>query len=256
MKNRNLYSMSKITTMSAKKESPAPTKESPKKKKPGKGKDQEIVFTPDGGAEGEGEGAPAGAPGFNPMFLDRYLSIVRDNYYTMNRTLWLQAEIDVHTCQEVIKFLNFWDDGSKEPVTIYVCSPGGSVDFGFAIIDAIQNLQAHGIKVTTICVGNCASMASLILAAGSKGHRYSYPSARIMIHQPYYIFAPDGTIDGMTTYKNELESSLEKAVELLTRQTKRSKKQIIEALNTGDNFMSAEEAKAFGIIDKIEVYTN
>lgn len=195
---------------------------------------------------------PMGPP-MNPMYMDRYLNIYRDNYFSTNRIIWFMDNLTAMAAQDIIKFLNFYNDGTGRPVYIYVCSDGGEVDIGFAIIDQIEALKKNGIPVYTICIGKCSSMASIILASGTKGKRYVYPRSRIMIHQPYYSECPDGSISGMNIYRTELEKSLEMMKALLIEASGKTEEEIDKALEY-DHYMSAKEAKKLGLVDKVSSF--
>jgi ATP-dependent Clp endopeptidase proteolytic subunit ClpP len=121
-------------------------------------------------------------------------------------------------------------------------------------LSEIEKLKAAKIPVITVCCGACSSMASIILAAGTKGKRYTYPHGRIMIHRPSYPDGiDDGTIDGLDIMKNELSVTSDIMCEMLMKYTGKSKKIIKEAISS-DNFMSAAEAKKFGIVDKLDTF--
>ena len=189
-----------------------------------------------------------------PIVTPNYFTTLRDNYFLVNRPIWLTGEISTENSCEILKYLNFWNDESKSPVKIFICSPGGEVDIGFALIDEIEKLKAAKIPVITVCCGACSSMASIILAAGTKGKRYTYPHGRIMIHRPSYPDGiDDGTIDGLDIMKNELSVTSDIMCEMLMKYTGKSKKIIKEAISS-DNFMSAAEAKKFGIVDKLDTF--
>lgn len=186
-------------------------------------------------------------------YIENYHMNGRDNYFIRSRMLWMVGEFNEEKSIDNIKYLNFFGDGSNKPVRLYICSEGGDTDLGFAIIDAMESLKQNGTPIHTVCVGRCSSMASLILAAGTKGKRYSYPSARIMIHKPFYEETPDGSIKGIEIYKNELEISINSYIDALVNFTGKEKREINKALKH-DNFMSAKEAIDFGLIDKITTH--
>jgi ATP-dependent Clp protease protease subunit len=136
----------------------------------------------------------------------------------------------------------------KAPITFFINSPGGSVTAGMAIYDAMQNI---GCPVHTVCLGQAASMGSALLCAGEKGHRYAWPHARIMIHQPSIggqMVAPASDIGIQAKEILRIKDILN---EILAKHTGQTVEKILEDTDR-DNFMSAEEAKKYGLIDKVE----
>jgi ATP-dependent Clp protease protease subunit len=148
--------------------------------------------------------------------------------------------------------LNFYDDGSKEPITLYLASPGGECDAGWALIDLMEKIKKHGIPIRTICAGSCSSMAAVILAAGSVGERYAFPSSRIMIHQAG-VELTGGKLDDIANTTRELQYWTDTTAKYLSKVTKKPVKDIEKEL-CYDNYMSPTEAKKFGIIDKVDVF--
>ncbi len=133
----------------------------------------------------------------------------------------------------------------KEKITIYINSPGGSVTSGLAIYDAMKNSQCI---IETIGVGLCASMGAFLLSSGSKGHRFSYPNCEIMIHQPLGAF--EGQVTDMDIMNRRYLYLKEKLITLLSDHTGQRKEKIKQ--DTERNyFMTASEAKNYGLIDEI-----
>ena len=120
--------------------------------------------------EPEQQGIPLGEMG-------GYFEIMRQNYFEVKRCIWITGAIDWSIAIRTIQRLSFYDDDLKEPVTIYLSSPGGDCDAGFALIDVMDELKRKGIIINTIACGSCSSMASVILANGTPGHRYAFPSS-------------------------------------------------------------------------------
>ncbi len=162
------------------------------------------------------------------------------------RIIFLGEPIDDAVANTVIAQLLFLDaENSKEDIKLYINSPGGSVTSAMALYDTMQHVKAD---VSTICVGQAASAAAVLLACGAKGKRYSLPNARVLIHQVM------GGVEGQ-----------QKDVEIQAREMLRIKNQINQILSqhTGqpikkietdtdrDYFMTADEAKKYGIVDKI-----
>ena len=182
--------------------------------------------------------------------LGNYFDIVRNNYFEANRVLFIVGLITWDIGIRAIQKLAFYDDGSKKPVTIYLSSPGGECDAGFAIIDCINELKRKGIEVHTICIGSCSSMASVILASGTIGHRYAFPSSRIMIHQAG-IEATGGKLNDINIIQHELQVWTDNMNKIFKKQTGKDLDEL-KALTSYDNYMSASEAKKLGLIDKVK----
>jgi ATP-dependent Clp protease protease subunit len=138
------------------------------------------------------------------------------------------------------------EDAAKD-IFLYVNSPGGIVSSGLAIYDTMQYIKP---AVSTICIGMAASMAALLLAAGAKGRRYALPHSRIMIHQPEGAF--QGQASDIEIHAREVLKIREVLNKLFARHTGKTEEKI--AKDTDRNyFMSAEEAKEYGIIDEVIV---
>jgi ATP-dependent Clp protease protease subunit len=142
-----------------------------------------------------------------------------------------------------ILFLNMEDPGKD--INVYVNSPGGSVTAGLAIYDTMRFVKCD---VATYCLGQAASMGSLLLAAGTKGKRYSLPNARVMIHQPWG--GTQGTAADIHIQAKEILKLREQLNGILAFHTGKSVEQI-EKDTDRDHFMSAEEAKEYGIVDQV-----
>ncbi len=181
--------------------------------------------------------------------LGNYFDVVRNNYFEANRVIFIVGPITWTIGIGVIQKLAFYDDGSKNPITIYISSPGGECDAGFAIIDCINELKRKGIEVNTICIGSCSSMASVILASGTIGKRYAFPSSRIMIHQAG-IEATGGKLKDIQIIQHELQVWTDNMNKIFKKQTNKTLDEL-KALTSFDNYMSASEAKKIGIIDHI-----
>ncbi|HET9064332.1 MAG TPA: ATP-dependent Clp endopeptidase proteolytic subunit ClpP [Gemmatimonadales bacterium] len=164
----------------------------------------------------------------------------------MDRIVFLGAGIDDHVANIIIAQLLFLEaDNSEKDIYLYLNSPGGVVSSGMAIYDTMQHLKA---PVNTICMGMAASMGSFLLAAGAKGKRAALPHARIMIHQP--SGGTQGTAADIEIQAKEILYLRSKMNELYARHTGQPLEQIERDMER-DRFMSAEEAKAYGLIDEI-----
>lgn len=164
----------------------------------------------------------------------------------MDRIVFLGAGIDDHVANIIIAQLLFLEaDNSEKDIYLYLNSPGGVVSSGMAIYDTMQHLKA---PVNTICMGMAASMGSFLLAAGAKGKRAALPHARIMIHQP--SGGTQGTAADIEIQAKEILYLRSKMNELYARHTGQPLEQIERDMER-DRFMSAEEAKVYGLIDEI-----
>ena len=133
----------------------------------------------------------------------------------------------------------------KKEISLYINSPGGLVTAGLGIYDTIQYIKP---EVSTLCIGQAASMGSFLLAAGSKGKRFSLPNSRIMVHQPSAGF--QGQATDIEIHANEVLSLKKRLNEIYSKHTGKSVDEIKSALER-DNFMTPENAKDFGLIDKV-----
>ena len=135
----------------------------------------------------------------------------------------------------------------KKEIFLYINSPGGLVTSGLGIYDTMQYIKP---EVNTLCIGQAASMGSFLLAAGSKGKRFSLPNSRIMVHQPSAGF--QGQATDIEIHANEVLSLKKRLNEIYSNHTGKSVNEIKSALER-DNFMTPENAKQFGLIDKVVV---
>lgn len=163
-----------------------------------------------------------------------------------DRILFLGTEIDDGVANAVVAQLLFLQsqDGTKD-ISMYINSPGGVVTAGLAIYDTIQTLSC---EVATYCIGQAASMGAVLLAAGAKGKRFALPNARIMIHQP--LGGASGQASDIAIHAKEILRIRENLNGILAKHTGRSLKEIARDTER-DNFMSAEEALAYGLIDHV-----
>lgn len=190
----------------------------------------------------------------NMYSADSMASFV-DNYFLSQRAIWIDTDIDAEMCSYAVRQLNLWIDGTKLPVYIFINSPGGSMHVASAIVDTMKALEAAGSKVYTINVAMAASAAAIIYSAGTKGCRYSYPSARIMFHQGRYIgIDADLKAEDLEIYKRELEIANEMFTSLLVNASGMTLAEV-KAMMSKDSYFSAKEAKKLGIVDKIQVFT-
>ena len=164
------------------------------------------------------------------------------------RIIFLTGSIEDEAASLISAQLLFLEsENPNKDISFYINSPGGSVTAGLAIYDTIQYIKPD---ISTVCVGQAASMGSLLLAAGTIGKRYALPNARIMMHQP------SGGIQGQATdiqiHANEILALRSNINQIYVKHTGQELKKIEEHLDR-DNFLGPEEAKEFGLIDKIVV---
>ena len=166
----------------------------------------------------------------------------------MDRIVFLGAAINDDVANIIIAQLLFLDaDNPEKDIYMYINSPGGHVHSGIAIYDTIQHLRA---PVNTICMGMAASMGAFLLATGAKGKRAALPNARIMIHQP--SSGSQGTAADIEIAAREILHTRSLLNRLFAKHTGQPT-EVIERDSDRDRYMSAEEAKAYGIIDEVYV---
>lgn len=165
------------------------------------------------------------------------------------RIIFLGAEIDDELANQVIGVMLYLDsEDNSKPIYLYINSPGGSVISGLAIYDCMQHIQS---EVITINLGLAASMGSFILAAGSKGKRLALPSSRIMIHQP--MGGAQGQAEDIKVEAAQVMRIRDNLVKMYSMMTGQTQDQIIKDLDR-DNFMSAQEAMEYGLVDRVLEY--
>ena len=163
-----------------------------------------------------------------------------------DRIVFLGEEVNATTASLVVAQLLYLE--SQDPdkdIQFYINSPGGSVTDGMAIYDTMQYIKCD---VSTICVGMAASMGAFLLSAGAKGKRLALPNAEIMIHQP--SAGTQGQITDMAIHLKRLETIKKRMNQILADNTGKSVEQVTADCER-DNFMTAEEAVAYGLIDKV-----
>ena len=163
-----------------------------------------------------------------------------------DRIIFIGSPIDDMVANLVVAQLLFLEaDDPDKDINLYVNSPGGSVTAGLAIYDAMQYIKPN---VSTICVGQAASMGAVLLAAGAKGKRYSLPHARILIHQPMGGF--QGQATDIDIQAREILRMKEELNHILHKHTNQSLQQIQQDTDR-DYFMTPEQAKDYGLVDEI-----
>lgn len=171
---------------------------------------------------------------------DIYSRLLKD------RIIFLGDEVNDQTASLVVAQMLFLEaDDPDKDIHLYINSPGGSVTAGMAIYDTMQYIKAD---VSTICVGMAASMGAFLLAAGAKGKRYSLPNSTVMIHQP--LGGTRGQATDIEIHTKYLLSIKEKLNKILAERTGQDL-ETVKANTERDNFMTADEARDFGLIDEV-----
>ena len=172
--------------------------------------------------------------------FDIYSRLLKD------RVIFLGAGVEENIASSVIAQLLFLE--SEDPdkdITIYVNSPGGHVTAGMAIIDTMNYIKPD---VSTVCMGMCASMGAMILAAGEKGKRYILPNSEVMIHQP--LIGADGQASDIEITARRILRIKEHLADMLVEATGQTKEKITQDMDR-DYWMTSAEAKKYGIVDKV-----
>ncbi|ANQ63653.1 ATP-dependent Clp endopeptidase proteolytic subunit ClpP [Staphylococcus equorum] len=173
---------------------------------------------------------------------DIYSRLLKD------RIIMLGSQIDDNVANSIVSQLLFLQaQDAEKDIYLYINSPGGSVTAGFAIYDTIQHIKPD---VQTICIGMAASMGSFLLAAGAKGKRFALPNAEVMIHQP--LGGAQGQATEIEIAANHILKTRAKLNQILADRTGQSIEKI-EKDTDRDNFLSAEEAKEYGLVDQVMV---
>ena len=172
--------------------------------------------------------------------FDIYSRLLRE------RIIFLTGPVEDVSASLVVAQLLFLEaENPKKEISFYINSPGGVVTSGLSIYDTMQFIRC---PVTTLCVGQAASMGSLLLTAGAKDMRFALPNARIMVHQPSGGY--QGQVTDILIHAKEVESLKKRLNEIYVKHTGRPYEDIHNALER-DNFMTADQAKEFGLIDQV-----
>lgn len=162
------------------------------------------------------------------------------------RIIFLSGPVEDGMATLIVAQLLFLEaENPKKEINMYINSPGGVVTAGMSIYDTMQFIKP---AVTTLCMGQAASMGSLLLTAGAKGQRFALPHSRIMVHQPSGGYR--GQVTDILIHAEEVKELKRRLNEVYVKHTGRTLKEIEEALER-DNFMSAQKAQEFGLIDKV-----
>ena len=179
-----------------------------------------------------------------PMFLAKEIA----ESFIKQRKIFLWSAVDDTVAERIVKQIIYLDSQNQEEITLYINSPGGVISSGLAIYDSMQAVKS---SVATVVCGQAASMGALLLAGGRKGRRFAWSNARVMIHQPLIsgqVYGPASDIEIQAEEMLRIRQSLNA---ILAAHTGHSVDKI-ETDTDRDNFMTAEEAKAYGLVDAIE----
>ena len=172
--------------------------------------------------------------------MDIYSRLLKD------RIVFLGTQVNDETANAIVAQLLFLQsDDPKADIHLYINSPGGSVTAGLAIYDTMQFVTCD---VATYCIGQCASMGAVLLAAGAAGKRHALPNSRIMIHQP--LAGMEGTAEEILIHVKEFRKIKQKLNAILLKHTGQSLEKINQDTDR-DNFMAAEEALEYRLIDRV-----
>ena len=178
--------------------------------------------------------------GRDERVYDIYSRLLKD------RIIFLGTQVTADLANSLVaQMLFLQSEDSKKDINLYINSPGGSVTAGMAIYDTMQFISCD---VATYCMGQAASMGAMLLTAGAEGKRYALPNASIMIHQP--LAGMQGTAEEIMIHRNEFRRTKERLNKLLSQHSGRTLEEI-EQNTDRDNFMTAEEALEFNLIDKV-----
>ena len=171
---------------------------------------------------------------------DIYSRLLKD------RIIFLGSQVNAEVANSLVaQMLFLQSEDPKKDINLYINSPGGSVTAGLAIYDTMQFISCD---VATYCIGQAASMGALLLTAGAAGKRFALPNASIMIHQP--LAGMEGTAEEILIHRKELRRVKDRLNHLQVKHTGHTL-EYIEKQTDRDNFMTAEEAKAFNLIDQV-----
>ena len=172
--------------------------------------------------------------------MDIYSRLLKD------RIVFLGSQVNDEVANSIVAQLLFLNtEDSSADVHLYINSPGGSVSAGLAIYDTMQFINCD---VATYCIGQCASMGAVLLTAGAAGKRFALPNSRIMIHQP--LAGMEGTAEEILIHAKEFAKVKEKMNNIMIKHTGHPYEKI-EKDTDRDRFMSAEEARDYGLIDQV-----
>ncbi len=189
--------------------------------------------------------------GLIPMIVEKEINGERSydifSRLLKERIILLSGEIDDNVANTIVAELLYLDSLGHDDISLYINSPGGSITAGMAIFDTMNFIKSD---VSTICIGMAASMGAFLLACGTQGKRFALPNSEMMIHQP--LGGAQGQATEIKIAAERILKSREKLNSILADRCKKDIK-IIEVDTERDNFMDAEEALEYGLVDKIIV---
>lgn len=168
--------------------------------------------------------------------------------YEKKRIIFITGELDDTVAESVVQQLLYLVDSGRDPITIYINSPGGHVSVGLAILDVMENLKNSGIEIATVALGTAASMAAIILAGGTKGRRIVAKNAEIMIHQ--VLGGAQGQATDIEIRARHIRQIRNRLDHLLADYTGWPVEQV-KADTERDTYMNAEQAIAYGLADSL-----
>lgn len=169
-------------------------------------------------------------------------------YLTKGRKLFLWGGVDDESVEKLVKQMLYLDSLNHDDITLFINSPGGVISSGLALLDCMNSIESD---VVTVCAGQAASMGAVLLCAGTKGKRYAWPNARIMIHQPLIhgeMVAPASDLQIQAEEMLRIRKLLNKII----GDSCGKSEDVIEKDTDRDNFMSAVEAAAYGLVDEVK----
>lgn len=173
-----------------------------------------------------------------------------EEYFSNNRKIFLWNQVDDESAGKIVKQLLYLDSLSHDDIIFFINSPGGVISSGLAIYDAMNAIESD---VVTVCCGQAASMGAVLLTAGAKGKRYAWPSARIMIHQPLIQGQMEGPASDIKIQAEEMLRIRSITTSIIAKTSGKTIEEV-DRDTERDNFMSADEAKAYGLIDEVKSF--
>ena len=171
-----------------------------------------------------------------------------EEYFSNNRKIFLWNQVDDESAGKIVKQLLYLDSLSHDDIVFFINSPGGVISSGLAIYDAMNAIESD---VVTVCCRQAASMGAVLLTAGAKGKRYAWPSARIMIHQPLIQGQMEGPASDIKIQAEEMLRIRSITTSIIAKTSGKTIEEV-DRDTERDNFMSADEAKAYGLIDEVK----
>ena len=162
-----------------------------------------------------------------------------------DRIVFLGTQVNDHVANAIIAQLLYLDQDSSDDILLYINSPGGVVTAGVGILDTMNYIKAD---VSTVCIGQAASMGALLLCAGTKGKRLVLPNARVLIHQP--LGGASGQASDITIQANEINRMKKRLNEIMAKATGQTLNKIAKDTDR-DNIMTAKEAVKYGLVDAV-----